>query len=119
MVPFGSLLGIVCLAAVHEWLGAPLGASWGAELWTLVKTGALVVVPTYWGLAAAVSRHNARTEALYADRAAQLERLRASYDTHPAASLTDGRRPTDSHPALHPAASQVRPLVVVPVGEEE
>lgn len=103
------------LAAVHQWLGSPLGAQWGAELWALVKSG-VVIVPAYWGLAVRVRSHNARTEALYAAHRAHLDTLRVTQDT-PAGRLTDGRRlgsGTGSHAALHSAASSTaRPFVVV------
>ena len=111
VIPLSSLLGIVLLAAVHQWLGAPLGEGFGADLWSMVKSGVFVIVPTYVGLAIGVQKHNARMEALHADRAHVIP---APAYEHPAASLTDGRRvPTGSHPALHPGASTTRSLVVV------
>ena len=108
-VPLGTLFGVVVLAWIHEALGAPLGPGWGAELWTAIKTGALVITPVYVGVAYRVEKHNARVEALYAAHRALAESNRVTYDG-PAESLTDGRRlPTGSHPAL----SSPRALVVV------
>lgn len=122
-IPLGSLLVVVLLAWLHKALGEPLGPGWGAELWTAIKTGALVITPVYVGVAHGVQKHNARVEAIYAAHRALAESQRVTYDS-PAESLMDGRRltPTGSHPAL-----PTRAFVVVdrsarpghPDGEEE
>lgn len=103
-IPLSGLFGLVVLAALHQWLGAPLGPGWGAELWGLAKSGA-IMYPAYLAGAVHVRRHNARVEALYA---ADAEARRAlHHDPYPPVErLTDGRRQTTgSLPALHPGAS--------------
>lgn len=86
VIPFGSLLGLVLIAAVHDKLGAPLGQTWAVELWTLVKSG-VVVVPVGLALAGRVREHNARVEALYAAAEPRPRRI-------------DARTTTSSHPSL-------------------
>lgn len=122
-----TLLGLVLVAAVHQWLGSPLGPLWAAELWSLVKSG-VFIVPVYWGLAARVRDHNTRVEALYADhRAASLPpppshhpAAPISAASHPAAErLTDGRRAITRPVLLPPSASTSRAIVVVEPDHEE
>lgn len=120
-----TLLGLVLVAAVHQWLGAPLGPLWAAELWSLVKSG-VFIVPVYWGLAARVRDHNTRVEAIYADhRAASLQphhdhAASISAASHPVAErLTDGRRPITRPVLLPPSASTSRAIVVAEPDREE
>lgn len=117
VIPLSGLLGLVVVAWVHDKLGAPLGPTWGAELWSLVKSGAFYIALPYAGVVYGVQRHNARVEALYAAHrlhalttaaAADHDEIRAT------TSLTDGRHlSTGSYAALQPGASTAGAVVVL------
>jgi hypothetical protein len=49
--------GVVLVAALHHALGAPLGAEWAAEVWSLAKT-AIIATTVYTPFAAYVRRNN-------------------------------------------------------------